>query len=330
MQKGLKKEYAIILIKIGLAILLLLFLFKSGRLSVESIVLLFQGKNIPYLILSCFFFLGSQMLSAQRLLLLLRTINYQLSFYKSLYLTLVGIFYSNVIPGAIGGDLVKGYCLFKTEKDNKGTSAGIVVADRILGLCGIIFVAGIFTLHILRKNRDLLLIYRSEILISITTVGMLFMLLIALVLLGRRQHFRNKLRTVLSLVFRKNVFFQMAKGLGSILKYRKTLFYSFIISIAIQLVSLAGLLSLCHISSTEKLPAMVDLFAVSSIVMLFNIIPVTPGNIGWTELVASFGWSIIGSSGGAAIFFYWRIVCIFCSLPCGLSYVFIRKEARNK
>jgi len=58
-----------------------------------------------------------------------------------------------------------------------------------------------------------------------------------------------------------------------------------------------------------------------AIVLLFGIIPVTPGNIGWTELVASMGWSVVGSTAGGIIFFYWRIVCIIFSLPGGVLYL---------
>jgi uncharacterized membrane protein YbhN (UPF0104 family) len=83
---------------------------------------------------------------------------------------------------------------------------------------------------------------------------------------------------------------------------------------------LAGLLVLIRLVP-GKLPDIVALTAVSSIVMLFGIIPVTPGNIGWTELVASVGWSVVGSTAGGIIFFYWRIVNILFSLPGGLFYL---------
>ena len=34
--------------------------------------------------------------------------------------------------------------------------------------------------------------------------------------------------------------------------------------------------------------------AVSSIIMLFGIVPITPGNLGWTESVATVGWGMLG------------------------------------
>jgi len=74
---------------------------------------------------------------------------------------------------------------------------------------------------------------------------------------------------------------------------------------------------------------MIALVAVSSIVMLLGVIPVTPGNIGWTELLATFGWSTIGSQGGAEIFLSWRITTVICSLLGGFFYLFPVLNRKN-
>jgi uncharacterized membrane protein YbhN (UPF0104 family) len=77
------------------------------------------------------------------------------------------------------------------------------------------------------------------------------------------------------------------------------------------------------------MPDMIALLAISSIVMLLGVIPVTPGNIGWTELLATFGWSTIGSRGGAEIFLSWRIITVICSLLGGLFYLFPVLSPKN-
>jgi uncharacterized membrane protein YbhN (UPF0104 family) len=80
--------------------------------------------------------------------------------------------------------------------------------------------------------------------------------------------------------------------------------------------------------TSKDMPGFITLLAVSSIVMLFGIIPVTPGNIGWIELIAAFGWSAVGSDAGAEIFLYWRVVTVCCSLP-GL-YLFMAQRREQK
>ena len=102
---------------------------------------------------------------------------------------------------------------------------------------------------------------------------------------------------------------------------------SFFVSILIQLCSLAGLLILGNIVA-EGLRDVIPLVTVSTIVILVSVIPVTPGNLGWTELIAALGWSAAGSNAGATIFLNWRIVTIICSLPWGL--VFLSMTDRRK
>jgi hypothetical protein len=77
------------------------------------------------------------------------------------------------------------------------------------------------------------------------------------------------------------------------------------------------------------MPDMIALVAISSIVMLLGVIPVTPGNISWTELLATFGWSAVGSRGGAEIFLSWRIITVICSLLGGLFYLFPVLNPKN-
>jgi uncharacterized membrane protein YbhN (UPF0104 family) len=117
-------------------------------------------------------------------------------------------------------------------------------------------------------------------------------------------------------------FFYIAEGVGKLAK-KRIIFYSFLISLCIQLLSLLGLLILVNLLNTP-LPDYLTLMAVSSVVILIGIIPVTPGNIGWVELVASMGWSAIGSNAGGILFFYWRIITILFTLPWGILYIFKR------
>ena len=113
----------------------------------------------------------------------------------------------------------------------------------------------------------------------------------------------------------------MTDAIGALTKHRRVLAEAFCISLGVQAFALTGLLVLIRLIPGE-LPDIVVLTATSSIVLLLGIIPVTPGNIGWTELVASTGWSVVGSAAGGIIFFYWRIVSILFSLPGGLLYLF--------
>jgi uncharacterized protein (TIRG00374 family) len=316
-----KKEISLVF-KISIAIFIIWYLFKSGMLRGESFIRIFKISNLPFILLSAVIYFIVQILLTKRLVLLLRTVNFPLRFFKGFKLIMIGNFFNIVIPGMVGGDLVKGYYLLRSEENKKGQSAGIVIMDRVCGLLALVFVGAVSFIYLLEQNNAILYPYRYEAYIVLVVIGSVFGSFFAL---GRNQRFRLKMNGFFTAILRKSFFYYLMEGLGALLKNRRILIYSFLISILIQLLSFAGLLILGNIVS-EALPDAITLTAVSSIVILFGIIPVTPGNIGWTELIAAFGWSAVGSNAGAEIFFYWRIVTVFCSLPGSVLYLMYGEE----
>jgi glycosyltransferase 2 family protein len=316
-----KKKYIIAFFKTSLAIIIVWYLFKSGRLTKDSLSTLFYPTNILLLLLSATAFLVSQILSSLRLVFLLKVSSIPLKFAQAFKLTMIGNFFNMVIPGMIGGDVVKGYLLTKSENDNKGKSSGTIVMDRILGLFALLLVGALSIIYLLYRCNFTSLPYQKELrllLILSMVLGSLFFLLL---IFGKNSRIRNKLKVLAFKYFRGGFIYYMIEGFAAVTKKRRYLIYTFFISIIVQLLSLVGLLVLIKMAG-ESLFRTIPLLAVSSVVMLAGIVPVTPGNIGWTELIATFGWSAIGSSNGAIVFFYWRIVTLLCSLPWGLFYLY--------
>ena len=55
---------------------------------------------------------------------------------------MVGVFYNTFLPGSVGGDLLKAYFIAKEHPERKARAIATVIADRALGLFGLIlFVA---------------------------------------------------------------------------------------------------------------------------------------------------------------------------------------------
>jgi len=319
MSNKLFKKHIVTFLKLGIAILVILYLFKSGRLTKEALIRLFKVDSIPFIIASALFFLGSQMLSAVRLGYLLKTINFPIRFSETFKFVMIGNFFNMVIPGVFGGDFVKAFYLVKNEKNSKGRSSGIVVIDRILGLLAILFIGGLAIVYLLQQNNVYLTPHLKEIYLISVIICSFFCIFAAYIFLGGNQQVREKLKQIFAPILRKSFFCHIAGGLGAPAKNWKVLLCSFLISLPIQLMALTGLLILINILPGFR-PNLFSLFSVSAVVMLLSVIPVTPGNLGWTELIASFGWSAVGSKAGAEIFFYWRIVILLCSVPLGLLY----------
>jgi hypothetical protein len=233
-----------------------------------------------------------------------------------------------VIPGTVGGDIVKGFYLAKSEEIYRGRSSGIVIVDRVIGLLALLLIGFVSTVYLSKKYSSILIPYQYELwsilAISVVVLG----LFISFIMIGKNKLGRKKLREIAFKIFRQGFFYNMMEGFGAVTKKRRYLIYAFLMSIVIQGFCLVGLLNLVNLTD-EIMSDMIALVAISSIVMLLGVIPVTPGNIGWTELLATFGWSVVGSQGGAEVFLSWRIITVICSLLGGIFYLFPVLESRN-
>jgi uncharacterized protein (TIRG00374 family) len=240
---------------------------------------------------------------------------------------MVGNFFNTIIPGMIGGDFIKSIYLMKGEEEKSGQSVGIVIMDRALGFLALLWIGGVSLIHLLWQESRVLYSFHNEMYIAIGTIGCISVLFGALFIVGRNERIRPKIVSVFTTFFRRGILYNVLDGFGALMKHRLILIYSLFVSVLIQLFSLAGLLILANLVS-ETLTDVITLAGISAIVVLVNVIPVTPGNLGWTELIAAFGWSAVGSNAGAAIFLNWRIVAVICSLPWGL--VFLSMSDRRK
>ena len=77
-----------------------------------------------------------------RWFVLVRSIDLPFTLYGAVRLGLVGTFYNTFLPGAIGGDFVKAYMIAKGNPERRTAAVSTVIADRLLGLFGLLLYAG--------------------------------------------------------------------------------------------------------------------------------------------------------------------------------------------
>lgn len=98
----------------------------------------------PVIVLAIFILLCAQTILAARWLILLRVHQIHISFYQAVKLTYLGLFYNNMMPGSVGGDLLKGW--FITHHSDRARQLEAVVTvfvDRLTGLVTMIFIGTI-------------------------------------------------------------------------------------------------------------------------------------------------------------------------------------------
>jgi glycosyltransferase 2 family protein len=75
---------------------------------------------------------------------LVKALDFPFKFKDAVRLGMVGTFYNTFLPGAIGGDIVKAVFIAREQPGRKTMAVSTVIADRLLGLFGLLVFAGFF------------------------------------------------------------------------------------------------------------------------------------------------------------------------------------------
>ena len=100
-----KKHNLSLIIRIAVATVAILLAFRG--LKWGELAEVFQRLNLWYFVLSLLVFAAAQVIISVRWWLLLRAQSIHISVLAAVRLFFLGLFYNNVMPGAVGGDLLK-------------------------------------------------------------------------------------------------------------------------------------------------------------------------------------------------------------------------------
>jgi hypothetical protein len=125
-------------LKLGIAAFLIIWMAYSGRLDLRAIA--HASSQWPRLgfIASVFYLLI--FILALRWRILAGALGFHLSRKDSFSLTMIGMLFNTVIPGSVGGDVLKAYYAAGGSADRTGPIASII-ADRVVGLFSLILLA---------------------------------------------------------------------------------------------------------------------------------------------------------------------------------------------
>jgi uncharacterized protein (TIRG00374 family) len=132
------KKNAIVLLKIIVSFGIFAYIFSKADISHlwETI----KGAEPLYFAAAIIVYLLIQSLSAYRWYLLLKPLGMSSSYPKLLSYYFLGMYFSNFLPTAIGGDLVRIYYLNKQTRRLSGATASVFL-DRDFGMAALLFIA---------------------------------------------------------------------------------------------------------------------------------------------------------------------------------------------
>jgi uncharacterized membrane protein YbhN (UPF0104 family) len=290
------KQIAFLLIKITVSCTLLAVIFRKAGL--EQVLNHFQSMNLWFFGLSSLVYVFLVYVSARRWALLLEE-PYPIKKIFSLYM--IGSFFNNLLPGAVGGDAVKAYYLYKDTRKG-GSSIGSVFMDRYIGLCALLslgFISGIVAFPELR------------------TIGMHLVIpaLFCLFIAGSLLFFRLRIGRRFSAISDFYDYFHRS------IRNRSMLVKTFILSLIVQTLTLFMIYLIAR-GIDQKL-TFTALFVFVPIISIITMVPISISGLGVREsaFVLLFGLTGVPAEASMSISFLWFLSIVTASLIGLVEYL---------
>ncbi|MEO0092976.1 MAG: lysylphosphatidylglycerol synthase transmembrane domain-containing protein [candidate division WOR-3 bacterium] len=308
------------ILRIGLAIGLLIWLL--AKVNIRESLVSMRNANPFYLLLTiiCFFLLILVSVWRWKVILDEKSLSFSLSYLLTVYFATW--FFNNVLPTAIGGDVIR---IIYTIKDNQKAQAfSATFVDRMIGFVGLFFFA-------LLASAWLLVVQNQTRFLILNLVGFLILLVIIFILFNDRAHrFFSKIFQRIK-VFRLGVFFdQLYDAIKDYRRKPKALLVSFLLSLLIQAI-LA--LSWFYTGYAVGIRIAVSYyFLYCPIIGLLTMIPITIGGLGIREnsFVTFFGQVGVNSVQATSTSLLYLIVNYGYALVGGIVFVFLKKSKEKK
>ncbi len=315
------------LFKLSLTIFVIYILIKFNIISFRDLIIL--KDNFTSVALVIFLLFTTLIIASYKWWILLKKMNYDIPYLMSYYLYTTGLFFNIFMPGSAGGDLVKGIYLFKFVKTSQRTNAlSTIILDRLIGL------------HALLLLTFLSLIYLWEIAFSIIEIKIMLFLISFLILfipffIFLIVIFSDKIITVTSKFngnIKKKINEIITKLLISVKLYNGkiiSLIICYFLSLLNHVIQIICFFIVSFILFGDH-AHLIDIFASSSLSLVINIIPLTPGGIGLGEtafnfLLQNFSQYSKDLVYGSIFFITYRVLFTFVSLAGAYSFIILKK-----
>lgn len=288
-----------ILLKFIFAIALLYWLVTSGKLDLSLVKKSFEVG--PQWAIAFLLMVIQAVLGAYRYKILLGTKNQTpIPFLHVLRLTYIGLFFSSVLPGAVTGDFIKLVYVKKLDRSfTKTFLFTVTLLDRILGLAGLLFLSGCFSLIYFSEVTALTPKITQVILLNLFLFGGTIIFLSSLVSPYKFQKIIIDLMGKIPLIGKK--ISGLPDQLFALRENKKDLLNCFLLSVASQFM---GILAFWTISSpfySGHLPLQYA-FTFIPVGLIATAVPISPGGLGVGHVLFANLFSFVKIDNGASLF----------------------------
>lgn len=115
------------------AIAVILYLFRE---QLPAVFAHLKGAEPAYFFMAMVIFFFGLLFTAVRLQLVLRVQGIRLFFSGAYYVNMIALFFNNVLPSSMGGEVARGYYLYRNADNNVAVFSSVIV-DRLFGLASL-------------------------------------------------------------------------------------------------------------------------------------------------------------------------------------------------
>ncbi len=246
------------------------------------------------------------------------------SLFRLLNLYFIGKFFNNFMPSMVGGDLTRTYLLGRQIKSQSQSFASVFL-ERLTGLIALILLVICFSL----ADPDLL----SEPKIGIAVVAVSLALVLFIGVLLKRGFIDWAEMKLGSIHFVPVVFGNIKRVQHDIIYFRgkyKVLAAAMAYSFGFHFMTSVNVYLCCL--AIHVYPSFLDIAVITPIILLLNIIPVSPNNIGWWEWTFSFLLVEAGTgpAEGLAVALILRAMSLLFSLAGGALFLFEKSGRKER
>lgn len=257
-------------LKVGLAVGLITYMVKSGHLDLAELWTLLTPLNIAIGLFLAGINIG---LAAWRWILLLKARGFKIPLKYGFSLYLIGIFFNHALPGAVGGDLVRGYYLMNDYPQRRVDAVLSILIDRALGLYSFFLLALIAVVfdwnYIMKLDQMRWLTWMCLIIFFAMTTFFLITFSRRLTRLVGMNYLMKRIKILEKMV---DAFHRFGQD-------RQSIALSVVVSLLAQVFTLIFFYQLAHLSGEEGVTWKAVMFAVP-MGFVATALPISPAGVG--------------------------------------------------
>ncbi len=307
--------------KIAVAAGLLYWLHSTGQLDFAQLRLF--GED-PILVAATlfYFFVGLVCMGTWRWKTLLEGAGYQVTFFRAMRLQMTGFIFNSVMPGAVGGDIIKiAYVIRDNPGRSKSAAMMTALLDRIVGLAGLFLVCWFMILLNISTVKQLPVLQSMLGLISLVSFGFILFFFAAL------YHYKGQdpFHALLSKGYPGFSFFlKLYQAMRVYRDARKSIYTALGISLLIQFSSLL-LFYYVSVKVSTNLPDFAKIAIVYPIGVTTTAIPITPAGLGVGHVAFDQLFQMVGLNHGANAFNLFALAQLCLNLTGVIPYLTLKK-----